>query len=194
MDPLTASITYTAMQGGASAGAGGAASGAGAAAMSNPIAAAAILAALATAYGTSPTVRKKTNKVVKKGWEGFTNPIQHFGDNSEKDTMISSHILKKFSGQPDNSPYQFGAGAMRMGGPMDQSQGISGALSQLTQQQDKRQKKKKDDQSENPYQQPGGYGGMGMSHYANPFIPYQQPVWIQQNPDDLFGQGRAYGY
>lgn len=82
MDPLTAGITYSAAAGGAGAG-GGAAAGA----MANPIAAAIIAAALGTAYGTSPTVRKKTNKFVKSGWEGLSNPFQHYGDGSEKDTL-----------------------------------------------------------------------------------------------------------
>lgn len=89
MDPLTAGITFTAGSAGAGAGAGGAA-----AAMSNPITAAIALAALATAYGTSPSVRKGTNKAVKSGWEYVSNPFQHFGDGSEKDTLPLSKLLQ----------------------------------------------------------------------------------------------------
>jgi len=76
MDPLSAGITFSA----GSAGAGGSA-----ALLANPYTAAIAAIAAATAYGTSPTVRKKTNQFAKMGWEHFTNPFQHFGDGSEKD-------------------------------------------------------------------------------------------------------------
>lgn len=95
MDPLTAGITMSAMGGGAG-GAGGAAL------MSNPITAAIALAALGTAYGTSPSVRKYTNKMAKGGYEAITNPFQHLGDGSSKDSLFGGPLrggnLPGFSG------------------------------------------------------------------------------------------------
>jgi hypothetical protein len=76
--PLMAGATFFAPEAGA---------GAGMAALANPITAALAAAALGTAYGVSPSVRKMTNKAVKAGWEGLTNPIQHFGDGTEGDKI-----------------------------------------------------------------------------------------------------------
>jgi len=96
MDPLTAGITYSAMSGGA---------GGGAAAMANPIAAAIAAIAAGTAYGVSPSVRRKVNPWVKKGYEGITNPFQHFGDGTEKDKFGSFGSMMGMDGTLDpNSP------------------------------------------------------------------------------------------
>lgn len=174
MDPLTAGITYSAMGGGADAGAAG-----GAALFSNPITAAIAAAALGTAYGVSPSVRKYTNRAVKAGWEGLTNPIQHFGDGSDKDTIgaMYNRIDTNFnpanfngkSGLMDLSMFSGKNGQMDLGNVMDQPKSLLNISKTMSEGQQNQRRG-------NNQQQQNGYG----ADMPNPFAsmpPIQQPTY-----------------
>lgn len=162
MEPLTASLSYMGGSGGA---------GAAGAAMSNPITAALVAAAVATAYGTSPKFRKGTNKVVKKGWEGVTNPFQHFGDGSEKDrfgNMLNGSVLGQGNPEQGGSP-------------------INKILSQISQQKRQQQNQQQQPQQTNvevmggPYPIDVGYFPVPQ---ARPMIeyPFANSPQIQRRP------------
>jgi len=142
--PLQAGATFTAGGGGA----------AGAAAFSNPITAALAAAALATAYGTSPTVRKKANSLAHKGWESISNPFQHFGDGSDKDRF--GNLL---NGQLDT-----GFGKVDLRGSLLKSMGQG-------------QQQKQNSQNQAPFITPfmGGGGGGFSNDIAGLNAPVARP-------------------
>lgn len=134
--PLQAGISY-------SAGAGG--SSAGMAALSNPWTAAALAAAAATAYGTSPTVRHKTNDYV-------SGQFKHWGN-----TALLGGLL-----DPGNQSNQFNqrfAQNPLMGEGQNPQQSLFN-LSNLTgQNQNKAQPKQQNQQEQqNPYLMPQEQG------------------------------------
>lgn len=186
MDPLTASAVFTA------GGAGGAG-----AAFANPITAAIAAAALGTAYGVSPKFRKKSNELMHKGWEGISNPFQHFGDGSAKDTLGQRSMLAGMmgsSGQPGGHLMKGGIGMFQQPGQNPElpgGGGMAGPMQSIMQKLQQRRQQNQNQQGNQPQMLRGLFSGSsgipGPIAGINPALP--QPAVPTFDPEEFSMRG-----